>query len=822
MGDILSVSNAQELRKALVDAKGGETIELAAGNYGSLNFKIQSVERIKAVFDTPVTLTSADPNNPAIITAFDMRGGKNLTFDNLVFESTYTGDHPWTAPFKVTSGSEGITIRNSLFKGRLAEGNNNPELDGYANAVGLRVGSSTNIVVENNEFDTWYRGMTFGAMNGVQVVGNDVHSISADGMNFVSVNNVLIEDNYIHDFIRAGDGVHSDMIQFWTRTTSSPSTDIIIRGNTLDVGGGDRTQSIFMRNEEVDQGNAGEEMFYQNLLIEENVILNKHLHGITVGETNGLIIRNNTVLDADDKNTESAHTPKINSKSASTNVVIENNVSANNWSSSGHVTVQNQDPAAPGYYTTEFIASSMIGEANGYVVDPNGEIVALDAGASRLRLNTAPDSLQPAFNIADAPDEPNSIIFDAEHTYGPAGNVTESDAQFIWDFGDGTGATGQLVRHTYTDAGRYDATLTVMTPDGAIATAASEIAIVGADMLSFDPQTGFFQAKGYGEATEIGNSDRASVATDDGYGIDLGGKGVATGVSKSQMARLFGAESFDMSMTLRADTLGSTGEVARVHANFDLSIVNRGEVAVRLETDSGVVRLTTTRATVNDGNDHDIRVVLDSEASRLEIHVDGALAAATDVEGAVRADFPRSLHFGHAWGNENFDGTLTAFDLAVGGQDYPDYVGDVVGIPDGVVPVEELPSIPPRTEDPAQDAVQDGREAQDERDPSADAAPPGDSPEAPVDESHDAPVPPDDSEAQAPTVIIDAEEDRLEVVIDDNATSDVSDPDPVVISPVGYERGGSIGTAWTRHYDSGISAPEESEVFVDDAPVLTL
>ena len=56
------------------------------------------------------------------------------------------------------------------------------------------------------------------------------------------------------------------------------------------------TQSIFMRNEVVDQGLAGANMYYQNVLIENNIIYNAHTHGITVGETIGLTIDHNTAL----------------------------------------------------------------------------------------------------------------------------------------------------------------------------------------------------------------------------------------------------------------------------------------------------------------------------------------------------------------------------------------------------------------------------------------------------------------------------------------------------------------------------------------------
>lgn len=826
MGDILSVSNAQELRKALVDARGGETIELAGGDYGQLNLLTFKTFGVKAIYDSPVTITSADPDDRASFSGMDLREVRNLTFDNVVFDSDYTGGSVWVSPFKIGS-SEGITIRNSFFEGELATGTGDPTADGFATGKGLTVLGSSDVVIENNEFTTWHRALVVGGSKDVQVTGNDVHSIRSDGMNFSGVRNVLIEDNHIHDFVRSeGSGDHADMIQFWTNG-GSRSADITIRGNTLDVGDGNGTQSIFMRNDMVDRGLAGEEMFYRNLLIEENVILNNHTHGISVGATDGLIIRKNSVLDADAANSSGVTTPKINLISESKNVVIEQNASAAisgysgqpDWTVSDNAKVQNTDPNVSGYYATEFVTSSMSGGANGYLVDPDGMIAQFDAGASRLRLDKSPNELRTTFDVSNVPGAVNSVIFDAGHTYGATGNVTASDAEFIWDFGDGTGATGQVVRHIYAEAGRYDAKLTVVTPDGAVAKADSEIGIMGADILSFDPQTGFFEAEGYGEVTEIGNTDRASVATDAGYGIDLGAGGAAVSVGKSQIARLFGAESFDMSMTLRADTLGSTGEVARSHGNFILSVENRGEVSFRIWTDEASTKLTTTRATVNDGNDHDIRISFDSEANRLEIHVDGAIAAAKDVDGMMRGDYPRNLDFGNPWGKQNFDGTLTAFDLAVGNQDYPDYIGDVAAILSDAVPVEELPVIEPNENEPAQETAPDGH---DDSDLSHDAPTPQDRTEAPVD---DAPVSPDDSEAQSPTVVVDAEADRLEVVFDDNAAPDVPDTDPVVISPVGYQRGGSISTAWTRYYDSDISDisdSEDAEVFVDDAVVLTL
>lgn len=961
MSKIFSVSNAEELTSALSSAQGGDTIELAGGDYGQLDLITFKTFGVKAIYDSPVTIASVDPNNPASFSGMDLREVQNLTFDSVVFDSNYTGGEVWHAPFRI-SNSEGITIRNSLFQGDLASGTGDPTADGFATGKGLTVGGSVGVVIENNEFTTWHRALTVGTSQDVTVSGNNVHSIRSDGMNFAHVQNVVIENNDLHDFVRSTVSAdHSDMIQFWTNGGTVPSTDIIIRANTLDVGEGDGTQSIFMRNDMVDRGLAGEEMFYRNILIEENVILNNSSHGITIGETDGLIIRNNSVLDADATNSSSVATPKINVKPQSTNVLIEQNATAAitgyidqpDWAVSNNALVQNTDVNAEGFYGGEFIESSMSGQAIGYINDQNGTIAQLNAGASRLHLDPSPDSLRIAFDVSNDTDAQKALIFDAGYTRGPDGPVADSDAEFIWDFGDGSSATGQVVRHTYGDAGRYEATLTVVLSDGTTARAESEIAIMGADMLSYDPATGLFQAEGYGATTAIADSDKASVATSEGHGIDLGAIGSQVSIGKEHLSRLFGADSFDMSMTFRADTLGSTGEVARVHGNFLLSIAPRGEVSLTLWTDTDAKNLTTTGVTVNDGADHDLRISFDGETSSLMIYVDGQLAGATEIEGKMRGDFPRNLDFGNPWGKQSFDGTLTAFDIEIGNQDFPDYEGDLVTIPNASEPTNEptvdnageggaaqpkTPDIEPSPDEPAasetaEDPVDEAPEPQDNDTPDSGEPPSGDTTQTeqdhtdiPVDDATaplytadlaqigtdessvnligDATVAQNadggvelvldgnkdfvalgrieeledsqqfnlsldfqrstvdsgeerlvwnhmkfgvtlkddsllihvantdqpfhkafkiantgvgDTDKHSLSVAVDAEADRLQVVLDGEVVLDQHDTDLDFVGAGGHEWGWSIGTGWNRHYEGSVSAFEldDEAVFVD-------
>jgi len=62
--------------------------------------------------------------------------------------------------------------------------------------------------------------------------------------------------------------------------------------------------------------------------------------------------------------------------------------------------------------------------------------------------------------------------FDGSMSYDPDGSIVE----YLWDFGDGTSASGAIVEHTFTKRGTYDVTLTVR--DDAGDTSSSHLLIV--------------------------------------------------------------------------------------------------------------------------------------------------------------------------------------------------------------------------------------------------------------------------------------------------------------------------------------------------------
>ena len=436
----ITVSNVTELYEALAAATGGETIRLKPGVYDKIS--LTDKQNFDVQFASNVTITSADPDQPAEIKSLQVAHAANITFDNLLFDADYAGDQVFYGSFAVSSSTD-ITIKNSVFEGEIAT-SGAEERVGYATGKGLNTAANTRLTIENNEFTDWHRALIVDSSHDVIVRGNEIHNISSDGMDFAHNTSLLIEDNYIHDFyISYAAGDHADMIQFWTTGGSSPTTDVIIRGNILDIGDGEEAQAIFMRNEMVDLGYAGEEMFYQNILIEENVILNSHIHGITVGETDGLVIRNNSVLSVSPNDPAYSLTPQIIVAKTSKDVAVLDNVahavSGENgqadWDVSGNVYVQNKNPGDDGFYGTQFVTSTLTGGGvQEFTVLPDSEIAKTGAGASLLQYDHTPDSLTPMFEIHSDVSIEQNLFFDASLSLDTGGTDLPEGTVFAMGF----------------------------------------------------------------------------------------------------------------------------------------------------------------------------------------------------------------------------------------------------------------------------------------------------------------------------------------------------------------------------------------------------
>jgi hypothetical protein len=666
----IHVSTSQALYQALENAEAGDTILLGGGNYG--DFTLNAKAGFDLTFPSDVTIKSLDVDDPAVFTGMALHKVENLSFDGITFDYTFQeGDTVRTLPFLMQDSAD-ISIVNSTFDGdRLLDDIRDP--DGLGTGIGLSVRASENVVISGNEFFDFHRGAVFSETQNLTVSQNDVYDMRSDGFNFVEVTGVLIEENYIHDFRAAYEsGDHRDMIQFWTNGTSTPSSDIVIRNNQLDIGEGSFTQSIFMRNEAVDAQGGGEDMFYQNVLIEENHIYNGHLHGITVGETDGLTIRNNTIVAIeDDMNPDASNSgvwiPAINVKDASTAVVIQANatsainadITQSDWTVKNNAYIQNTDPYGLGYYDDVFITSSMGLDESGhaYIAKPDQMLAVLQAGATALHEFPAAASRDALFDVQSISDNENTKLLDASLTAETLADAGIINAQYLWTFEDGHTATGVQVAHEFSQAGAHDVALSVVLPNGTEYTADGIVDIRGGAMLSFDGDQGSFKAFAYGEQAYF-----APLASVQDGALQLGAAGSVASVDREVFDGMRGSDALDLDFTFSGS---GTGEIFRMHGSFIASINVEGELVFQaFNSDNQKSTVESTGLRLNDGQSHEISINI--VGGSLELHVDGQLIDDTDFSGSLPTSGSWDLVFGNPWGRPNFEGEISSFEVAAG------------------------------------------------------------------------------------------------------------------------------------------------------------
>lgn len=357
----VTVGTSEEISKVLdeirISTESSWTIFLRPGVYDSV--------LIKDIVD-PVTLIAAESRNRPRLAKLTVADSANVTFKNLVFDYVFPGgDEPlWAPPFRLYR-SRNVTFDTVLFDGDIYQ-SASPIDDGFPGGQALIAQNMKGLDIRNSEVRGFWLGVTFFRSDDINFVGNDLHSLRKDGMNLAQVRNVLIEDNVFHDFDRSPNSDdHADYIQLFSTNTDKPSVGVTIRNNVFNSGRGLYTQSIFFRNDRVDTGQDGKEMFFRDILVEDNVIINAHLHGITIGETDGLIIRNNTLIRNRGSEgpgfSDDLASPQINVAAASRNVQILGNIAyrfpapqARDWKVRDNLAIQDIGRGKSGFYDLVF------------------------------------------------------------------------------------------------------------------------------------------------------------------------------------------------------------------------------------------------------------------------------------------------------------------------------------------------------------------------------------------------------------------------------------------------------------------------------------
>lgn len=291
---IYTVSSAAELTTTLSKSLNGDVIQLAAGSYG--NVQISGINIIGNV-----TITSADPQNQAILNGLLVKGSSGLTFSNLDLSNIVPGTHN---VFQVL-GSSNVVMDHLTVHGPANLGS------GLESAL-MMVRSSTNVTVSNSEFYNGWHGLSMLDNNGLTVSGNYVHDIRTDGIRGGGNSNLLITRNTLTDFYPAALD-HPDAIQIWTGNTTTSASNITITDNVIVRGNGGPVQGIFMR----DQVGT---LPFQNVTVTGNIVAGGRYNGIALDHINGGTMSDNIVAGISGETSWIRH-------ANSTNLAVTNNQS---------------------------------------------------------------------------------------------------------------------------------------------------------------------------------------------------------------------------------------------------------------------------------------------------------------------------------------------------------------------------------------------------------------------------------------------------------------------------------------------------------------
>jgi hypothetical protein len=308
MSAVHIVSTRQEFIDAQWAAKGGDSILLAPGEYQDLFIKNTN-------FSSEVTISSLDPDNPAIIERLNLSGAQNVTITGLNFERVAPVIAQWPFDHLRIDNTTNIKIHDNAFTGGVV--NNGSSEQGFINGTAIFGDNITNLDIADNEFTSVHKAIRVSNSDNVSATGNYIHDYREDGMFFAGIKDLLVEGNRIESPQVFSGLEHADMLQL------IGIKDGVIRNNFFNQADGNWTQGILL-------GKGGYALSaVGNVLIENNIVYSGHHHGISTTDIPDVTIINNTVL----FNEHSYVSPPkiVVAGNLSTNVTITGNIADGFW-----------------------------------------------------------------------------------------------------------------------------------------------------------------------------------------------------------------------------------------------------------------------------------------------------------------------------------------------------------------------------------------------------------------------------------------------------------------------------------------------------------
>ncbi len=264
--------------------KPGDTLYLLSGHHGNLKI-------IGANNSDWITIKAEAGEHPTFGRIF-LRSASNWAFEGISISPSYiepynkkilflVESHNWTGP------SSNISIKNSVLFGKEDVSGWNAE-DWLHFAPGAIHTEAEHTVIENVSIFHVHNGVKIEKADHTTIKNCTINKISGDGIQNDGSSYVTIEGNTIKN-IYTVDKSHKDMIQAWT--FGPPIKGMEIRVNTLILTENDQDPLL-----KKVQGIGMFDGWYEESVVENNVIVTNTHHGISFYGARDCRIINNTVL----------------------------------------------------------------------------------------------------------------------------------------------------------------------------------------------------------------------------------------------------------------------------------------------------------------------------------------------------------------------------------------------------------------------------------------------------------------------------------------------------------------------------------------------
>ena len=362
----ITVTNAAQLTSALSVAHAGDTISLAAGNYGDFAISGKS-------FTTDVTISSQSATAPATFHSLSITGSTHIHVDDVAVNFTPTMTTLAWSPAVKIDGSNSISFTHSTVTGgnaingvlptATALDTANGNVVGFPTGYGVNVTGSSKIVIDSDQISHVGKGVVLNNVDQLAISHNDIHDLRQTGITGAGLSNTTIDSNHVHDSNpwrwgdTANNGDHADFLALWTSTTQPvASSNITITNNLMEQGKGTAVLGMWL------QGDATP---FTNVTISNNAFLDGNLQGIMLRGVNNSTVDHNTLLQTSG---DSKAAPGILLTSNVHNVAVSSNITGvfSDTSGStgtlantavGNQVVQDLNPNLAGFYNTDMITS---------------------------------------------------------------------------------------------------------------------------------------------------------------------------------------------------------------------------------------------------------------------------------------------------------------------------------------------------------------------------------------------------------------------------------------------------------------------------------